>query len=122
MSEFTLYFFSSNVEGRARLKQRKVDLDDAIVEDTPPSKIKARENKAKKPRLDVKESAQKRIRSRSVARGIKAKNPCSRKPQDEKKEEIRDTAYRTSLDVIFIFCMYLIGVSINFWVDTFQLV
>ncbi|KAI8536558.1 hypothetical protein RHMOL_Rhmol10G0266700 [Rhododendron molle] len=93
-----------------------------------PSKIRtrfgsvARENKAKKPRLDVKESAQKRIRSRSVARGIKAKNPCSRKPQDEKKEEIRDTAYRTSLDVIFIFCMYLIGVSINFWVDTFQLV
>ncbi|KAI8536556.1 hypothetical protein RHMOL_Rhmol10G0266700 [Rhododendron molle] len=71
---------------------------------------------------DVEVPSKIRTRFGSVARGIKAKNPCSRKPQDEKKEEIRDTAYRTSLDVIFIFCMYLIGVSINFWVDTFQLV
>ncbi|KAG5515280.1 hypothetical protein RHGRI_036352 [Rhododendron griersonianum] len=75
-----------NVEGRARLKQREMHLDDAIVEDTPPSKIAQdnhdvegssktrarfgsvpRELKAKHPRLDVEESMQKRTRSGSVA-------------------------------------------------------
>ncbi|KAG5516250.1 hypothetical protein RHGRI_037071 [Rhododendron griersonianum] len=83
----------SNVEGRARLKQREVDLDDAIVEDTPPSKIKgmrpqenhdvegsskihtrfgsvAREIKAKKARLDVEESAQKRTREKYLRQRI----------------------------------------------------
>ncbi|KAF7127520.1 hypothetical protein RHSIM_Rhsim11G0077700 [Rhododendron simsii] len=81
-----------------------------------------REIKAKKPRLDVEESEQKCTRSGSVAQGIKAKDPCSRKPRDENKEEICETTYQASLDVIFIFCMYLTRVSINFWVDTFQLV
>ncbi|KAF7130622.1 hypothetical protein RHSIM_Rhsim10G0001000 [Rhododendron simsii] len=135
----------TKVEGGARLKQKEVGLDDAIVEDTPPSKIKcmtpkenhdvegsskirtrfgsvAREIKATHPRLDVEESAQKRTRYGSVPRGIKAKHPRSRKHRDVDVGEIRETAYRESLDVIFRFYMYLIGVSINFWVDTFQLI
>ncbi|KAI8572740.1 hypothetical protein RHMOL_Rhmol01G0223300 [Rhododendron molle] len=84
----------TNERGGARMKQKEVDLDDAVVEDTPPSKIKCmrpQENhgdvegysrvrtrsgiKAKHPRLDVEESAQKRTRSGSVARGCKAKHP-----------------------------------------------
>ncbi|KAG5530981.1 hypothetical protein RHGRI_025808 [Rhododendron griersonianum] len=88
----------TNVERGARMKQKEVDLDDAEVEDTPPSKIKAkrlqethdeegyskvrtrsgsvaRGNKATHPRLDVKESAPKRTRSGSEVRGIKAKQP-----------------------------------------------
>ncbi|KAI8560206.1 hypothetical protein RHMOL_Rhmol04G0238000 [Rhododendron molle] len=109
---------------RIRVKPTKaMDLDDAVVEDTPPSKIKgmrAQENhdmegsskvrtrfgavargiKAKHPRLHVEESAPRRTRSGSVARGIKAKHPCSRKHQDVNVGEIRETAYRASLNGI----------------------
>ncbi|KAI8543832.1 hypothetical protein RHMOL_Rhmol08G0250000 [Rhododendron molle] len=86
----------TNERGGARLKQKEVDLDDAVVENTPPSKIKckrppenhdvegyskvrtrsgsvARGVKAKHPRLDVEESAPKRAGSGSVTRGFKAK-------------------------------------------------
>ncbi|KAG5541768.1 hypothetical protein RHGRI_021561 [Rhododendron griersonianum] len=110
-----------NVEGRARLKRREVDLDDALVEDTPPSKIKgtrpqenhdvegsskvrsrfgsvARGIKGKHPRLDVQESAQKRTRSVNVARGIKAKHSRSRKHRDVNEGEIHETTYRASLN------------------------
>ncbi|KAG5528968.1 hypothetical protein RHGRI_029584 [Rhododendron griersonianum] len=66
-----------NVEGGARLKQREMVLDDAIVEDTPPSKIaknslkclKAQENH------DVEGSSKTRARFGSVPRGFKAKHP-----------------------------------------------
>ncbi|KAG5541764.1 hypothetical protein RHGRI_021557 [Rhododendron griersonianum] len=110
-----------NMEGRARLKRREVDLDDALVEDMPPSKIKgtrpqenhdvegsskvrsrfgsvARGIKGKHPRLDVQESAQKRTRSVNVARGIKAKHPRSRKHRDVNEGEIHKTTYRASLN------------------------
>ncbi|KAG5528562.1 hypothetical protein RHGRI_029296 [Rhododendron griersonianum] len=113
----------SNVEGGARLKRREVDLDDALVEDTPPLKIKGtrpQENhdvegslkvrsrfgsvahgiKGKHHRLDVQESAQKRTRSVNVARGIKAKHPRSRKHRDVNEREIRETVYRASLNGI----------------------
>ncbi|KAG5564092.1 hypothetical protein RHGRI_000314 [Rhododendron griersonianum] len=138
---------SRNVKGGVRLKPREVDLEDAVVEDTPPSKIAkkslkcmrpqendgvegfskirtrsgsaAREIKGKHPQLDVEESAQKRTRSRSVAQEIKAKHPRARKhrnvegsskikakhPRARKHQnvnegEIRETAYRASLNGI----------------------
>ncbi|KAI8542102.1 hypothetical protein RHMOL_Rhmol08G0112900 [Rhododendron molle] len=114
--------------------------DDAIVEDTPPSKITwnrlkgmkshenhdvegtskirtrlgleestpkrprsgtaARGSKTKRPRLDVVESTHKRTRSGSVARGIKGKQPRSRKHWEVNCGEIRETAYRASLNGI----------------------
>ncbi|KAF7143318.1 hypothetical protein RHSIM_Rhsim05G0049300 [Rhododendron simsii] len=103
----------TKVEGGARLKKKKVDLDDAVVEDTPPSKIKgmrpqenhdvqgsskvrtrfrtvARGIKANHPRLDEEDSAPNRTRSGSVARGNKAKHPRSRKVQDVNVGEIRE--------------------------------
>ncbi|KAG5515137.1 hypothetical protein RHGRI_036245 [Rhododendron griersonianum] len=136
-----------NVKGGVSLKPREVDLEDAVVEDTPPSKIAkkslkcmrpqenhdvegfskirtrsgsaAREIKGKHPQLDVEESAQKRTRSRSVAQEIKAKHPRARKhrnvegsskikakhPRARKHRnvnegEIRETAYRASLNGI----------------------
>ncbi|KAF7144820.1 hypothetical protein RHSIM_Rhsim04G0141300 [Rhododendron simsii] len=111
----------TKVERGARLKQKEVGLDDAVVEDTPPSKIKgmtpkenhdvegsskirtrfgsvAREIKVTHPRPDVEESTQKCTRYGSVARGIKAKHPRSRKHRDVDVGEIRETAYRGSLD------------------------
>ncbi|KAG5550319.1 hypothetical protein RHGRI_015320 [Rhododendron griersonianum] len=71
-----------DVENGARLKQRKVALDDAIVEDTPPSKIVQRSSKGTRTQenLDVEGSFKRRTRSESVARGVKAKHPRSRKP------------------------------------------
>ncbi|KAF7143205.1 hypothetical protein RHSIM_Rhsim05G0009200 [Rhododendron simsii] len=140
----------ANVEDGSRLKQNEVDADDAVVEDTPPSKIKgirrpqgnhdvegssrvrtkfgsvARGIKAKHPRLDEKDSALNRTRSGSVARGIKvkhprddhkdsaqnraksgsvargtkAKHPPLRKHRDVNVGEIRETAYRASLNGI----------------------
>ncbi|XP_058181102.1 uncharacterized protein LOC131299530 [Rhododendron vialii] len=117
-----------NVKGGAKLKQREMVPNDAIVEDTPPSKIaknslkclKAQENhdvegssktrarfgsvprgfKAKHPQLDVVESTPKRTRFDSVARGIKAKHPRSMKPRVENMGEMRETAYRASLRVL----------------------
>ncbi|KAG5538895.1 hypothetical protein RHGRI_019441 [Rhododendron griersonianum] len=135
------------VEGGARSKQMVPD--DAIVEDTPPSKIAqnslkgmkshenhdvegtskirtrrgikakrlrldveesthkrtrpgsaARGSKAKRPRLDVEESTRKHTRSGSAARGIKAKHPRLRKRQEVNCGEMRETAYRASLNGI----------------------
>lgn len=95
-------------------------LDDAIVEDTPPSKIRqrprldveesthkrarsgsaARGSKAKRPRHGVEGSTHKHTRSGSAARGIKAKQPRARKHREVNCGEIRETAYRASLNGI----------------------
>ncbi|KAF7135675.1 hypothetical protein RHSIM_Rhsim08G0213000 [Rhododendron simsii] len=111
----------TKVKGGARLKHKEVDLDDAVVEDTPPSKLKGmrtqenhdvqgsskvrtrsrsvrREIEANHPQIDEEDSAPKRTRSGSVDRGIKAKHPRSRKLRDV--GEIRETAYRASLNGI----------------------
>ncbi|KAF7120080.1 hypothetical protein RHSIM_Rhsim13G0135500 [Rhododendron simsii] len=60
----------------------------------------ARGIKAKHPRLDVVKSTPKRPRFSSVAQGIKAKHPHLRKHQDVNVGEIRETAYRASLNGI----------------------
>ncbi|KAF7144859.1 hypothetical protein RHSIM_Rhsim04G0179000 [Rhododendron simsii] len=62
----------TNVEGRARLKQKDVDLDDVVVEDTPPSKLKGMRPQENH---DVEGSSKVRTRFGSVTRGIKAKRP-----------------------------------------------
>ncbi|KAI8559185.1 hypothetical protein RHMOL_Rhmol04G0153300 [Rhododendron molle] len=62
----------SNVEGGARLKRRVVDLDGAVVEDTPPSKIKGTRPQEKH---DVEGSSKVRSRFGSVTGGIKGKHP-----------------------------------------------
>ncbi|KAF7112808.1 hypothetical protein RHSIM_RhsimUnG0190500 [Rhododendron simsii] len=65
-----------------RLKQREVALDDAIVENKLPSKIVHKSFKGMRAQenLDVEGSSKRRTRFGSVARGIKAKHPCLRKP------------------------------------------
>ncbi|KAI8568487.1 hypothetical protein RHMOL_Rhmol02G0204000 [Rhododendron molle] len=62
----------TNVEGGARLKQKDVDLDDEVVEDTPPSKIRGMRPQENH---DVEGSSNVRTRFGSVARGIKDKHP-----------------------------------------------
>ncbi|KAG5525934.1 hypothetical protein RHGRI_032287 [Rhododendron griersonianum] len=62
-------WLSRDVENGARLKQRKVALDDAIVEDTPSSKIVQRSSKGTRTQenLDVEGSFKRRTRTESVA-------------------------------------------------------
>ncbi|KAF7131564.1 hypothetical protein RHSIM_Rhsim09G0089700 [Rhododendron simsii] len=57
-------FKPTKVEGGARLKQKEVDLDDAIVEDMPPSK---RKGMTPKENHDVEGSSKIRTRFGSVA-------------------------------------------------------
>ncbi|KAI8559184.1 hypothetical protein RHMOL_Rhmol04G0153300 [Rhododendron molle] len=87
----------SNVEGGARLKRRVVDLDGAVVEDTPPSKIKGTRPQEKH---DVEGSSKVRSRFGSVTGGIKGKHPRLDKHQDVNEGEIHETTYRASLNGI----------------------
>ncbi|KAG5557902.1 hypothetical protein RHGRI_007970 [Rhododendron griersonianum] len=86
-----------NVEKGTRLKQKEVALDDAIVEDTPPSKIVRKSSKAIRTQKNL---SKRRTRFGSIGRGIKDKHPRSRKPQDENEGEIRETTYCASLNGI----------------------
>ncbi|KAG5533727.1 hypothetical protein RHGRI_027795 [Rhododendron griersonianum] len=75
-----------------------------IVEDTPPSKLARRSSKDIRTQetLNVDGFSNRDTRSGGAPRGIKAKYPRLRKPRDENEGEIRETAYRASLNGIKI--------------------
>ncbi|XP_058225350.1 uncharacterized protein LOC131334384 isoform X2 [Rhododendron vialii] len=134
-----------DVEGSATLKQREMNLDDAIVEDTPPSKqvcetssgvthrnvegsgrLKQRilslsddtppstqvhetskgrtKNEARRgscvASMDGGKCTKRRSKPGSVEQAMNTKHVCSRKPPVGNNGEIRQTAYRSSLNGI----------------------